>query len=95
MIQILARQVIRKECLGQYYALAEELAQKSRQEPGCVSYASVQSQQDERVHVFVECWRDQAAIDAHNASEHFRRIVPQFAGMFDGPEQVELFRVVI
>lgn len=88
MIVTIARQVIKPECFAVYHALAEELVHKSRAEEGCVGYRSVQSEDDERVHLFLECWRDQDAIDLHGATEHFTRIVPQFAPMFDEPEVV-------
>lgn len=94
MIQILARHVIKPACLEAYHTLAAELVEKSRAEAGCVSYASVQSKDDPRVHVFVECWKDQAAIDAHNASEHFTRIIPQFTELFDEADQVTLYDVL-
>ncbi|MGN1008192.1 MAG: putative quinol monooxygenase [Butyricicoccus sp.] len=92
MIKIVARQIIKKECLEQYHALAAELVAASNQEPGCIAYSSNQSIADERVHCFIEIWKDQAAIDAHNATEHFTRIIPQFAEMFDGPEMVDLYQ---
>ena len=30
----------------------------------------------------------------HNATEHFTRIIPQFAEMFDGPETVDLYHEI-
>ena len=91
MIKIIAKQIIKKKCLDQYHALADELVAASRKEEGCIAYSSNQSLADERVHCFMEIWKDQAAIDAHNATEHFTRIIPQFAQMFDGPEEVTLY----
>ena len=91
MITIIAKQIIRKDCIEQYHALAKELVEKSRAEEGNISYTSNQSIQDERIHCFIEVWKDQEAIDIHNATEHFTRIVPQFGVMFDGPEVVDLY----
>ncbi len=91
MIKIIAKQIIKKECLDAYHALADELVAASRQEEGYIAYSSNQSLADERVHCFMEIWKDQAAIDSHNATEHFTRIIPQFADMFDGPETVDLY----
>lgn len=88
MIVTIARQVIQPACMDAYHKLAEELAAKSRAEAGCVGYRSVQSQDDARVHLFIECWKDQNAIDFHGATEHFTRIVPQFAAMFAEEEAV-------
>ena len=94
MIKIVAKQIIRKECIEQYHELAKELIEKSRAEDGNISYTLNQSIADERVHCFIEVWKDQKAIDIHNATEHFRRIVPQFAELFDGPEIVDLYTEV-
>lgn len=94
MIKIVARQIIKKECLEKYHALAAELVAASNKEAGCISYSSNQGIADERVHCFLEVWKDQDAIDAHNATEHFTRIIPQFAEMFDGPETVDLYHEI-
>ncbi len=95
MIAIVAKHIIRPESIEAYEALAHELAAASQQEAGCVFYHSVQSQTDPREHVFMECWKDQAAIDIHNATEHFTRIVPQFAAFFAEDEDVKLYHVNI
>ena len=64
MIKIVARQIIKKEYLESYHALAAELVAASNKEAGCISYSSNQSIADERVHCFLEVWKDQDAIDA-------------------------------
>lgn len=94
MIKIVARQVIRKECIAKYRKLTKELVEKSQAEAGNVMYTSNQSIEDERVHCFIEIWKDQEAIDMHNASEHFQRIIPQLGEMFDAPESVDLYTEV-
>lgn len=78
MIMTMARQVVKPECLEEYYKLVEELVKLSNQEEGIISYQSVCSMEDKSVHMIVECFKDQAAIDAHGASEHVQRIAPQF-----------------
>lgn len=94
MIRIIAEHIIKKECIEKYHQLAKELVEKSRAEAGCVSYELEQNIEDERVHVFVESWADQEAIDTHNQSEHFKRLVPQLGALFDGKESVKKFNKV-
>lgn len=94
MIKITARQVIKKECIEKYHELIRELVEKSQAEEGNISYTSNQSISDERVHCFIEYWKDQAAINAHNATEHFCRIIPQLGELFDEPEIVDLYHEV-
>lgn len=94
MIRIVSRMVVKKECIGEYQKLAEELVAGSRKEAGCMVYELNQGIQDERVHCFTEDWHDQAAIDAHNASAHFKKIVPLFGPLLEEKSGAELYRVL-
>ena len=91
MIKIIARRIIRPDCIDAFEALAAELVRESRKEPGCLSYTLNRSAADPRIHLFVEVWADQAAIDAHNASAHFQRLVPQFAALTEERLPTEFF----
>ena len=51
------------------------LAAASREEPGCRSYRPTRSVDDPRVFVIYEEYDDEAALEAHSASAHFRRYV--------------------
>ncbi|MEL6751817.1 MAG: putative quinol monooxygenase [Pseudomonadota bacterium] len=44
-------------------------------EEGCISYDLHQSLTDENTMVFVERWKDRAAIDAHFGLDHLRNFV--------------------
>ena len=45
----------------------------SRQEPGCVSYVPHHVEDDPNMVLIYEQYRDDKALDAHRASEHFKR----------------------
>ena len=51
-----------------------ELAEATRQEPGCIHYIPVQDRDDRRRFMFYEQYTDEAALEAHGASEHFQRL---------------------
>ena len=91
MIKIIARRVVRAEDIDKYETLARELVEKSQAEAGNVSYTLNKSVADPKVHTFIEIWKDQAAIDAHNASEHFTRLVPQLGALVEHADPVELY----
>ncbi len=55
-------------------AIMRELAEETRKEPGCIHYIPVQDPEDPRSLLFYEQYRDQAAFEAHGASEHFQRL---------------------
>ena len=76
MIKIVAKMLVKEGEVEHFKEIAKELVQKSSAEEGNISYTLNASISDPRVLTFIEFWKDQAAIEAHNASEHFRRIVP-------------------
>ncbi|WP_446745130.1 putative quinol monooxygenase [Silvibacterium acidisoli] len=49
------------------------LAEESRKEPGCVSYVPHTIDGNPDTVLIYEQYRDQAAVDAHRASEHFKK----------------------
>jgi quinol monooxygenase YgiN len=49
------------------------LAAASRQEPGCVSYIPHQLEDDPDTVLIYEQYTDGQALDAHKASDHFKR----------------------
>ena len=91
MIKIIARRIIKPDCVEAFETLAAELVRESRKEPGCLSYTLNRSTQDPRIHMFIEAWADRAAIEAHNASAHFTRLVPQFAPLSEERLPTEFF----
>lgn len=68
---------------------AKELVMETRKEKGCVQYDLLQSEGDEAKIVILECWNTQEDLNAHSASEHFGRLVPQLAGLCTTPPAVE------
>lgn len=57
------------------------LHEHSRKEPGCVQYVGHQSLEEPRRFLFYEVYKDQAALQAHRDSHHFKQNV---TGGLDG-----------
>ena len=74
----------RAELLDVFTALVGE----SRKEGGNLRYDLHQDLQNPNRFVFFENWKSQAAIDAHNASEHFQGFVKAIDGKTDALEIV-------
>ena len=94
MIKIVAKKHIRPENEALFLETAKELIEKSRAEDGCVFYTINRSLREENVLAYVECWRDREAIAAHNASEHFRRLVPVLNALCDESFLPELYEEI-
>lgn len=72
-----------------------ELTQLSRREAGCVTYLTQQSKDDPRRFYIFERYRDQAALDAHRASEHFQRLAAgRLYKLTTGEKRIENFDVI-
>jgi quinol monooxygenase YgiN len=57
--------------------LLRALATASRQEPGCVVYVPHRVEGEPDTVLIYEQYADRAALDAHRASEHYRRYAIQ------------------
>lgn len=76
MLKVIAEDFIHTDRLEEVTPLYRELVEKTKQEPLCIAYDLFVDQKDPGHFVFIEEWPDQAALDAHCQSEHFRRLVP-------------------
>lgn len=77
MLKVIAQDFIQAEAVEIVRPLYDELVRLTREEPLCISYDLFVDQKDAGHFVFIETWPDRAALDAHCATEHFRRLVPQ------------------
>ena len=94
MIKIVAKMSVMEDKIEEFKAVAKELVEKSAAEAGNASYTLNQSLMDPKVLTFIEYWKDQDAIQSHNASEHFTRIFPIVAAMCDAPADIALYNEV-
>jgi len=95
MVKILAHFYLKDGTLAQFKLLSQELVDLTRQEDGCIQYELLQSDEDALHLVMQENWASQAALDAHSASAHFSRIVPQLASLCAQPPKVEPYTQLV
>ena len=55
-------------------ALATELTEASRKEAGCIAYDIFCSATRPDVLLICETWADEAALEAHTLTEHYKRL---------------------
>lgn len=77
MLKVIAEDFIKPEHVETVGPLYAELVRLTRQEPLCRAYDLFEDRKQPGHFIFIEEWPDQAALDVHCASEHFRRLVPQ------------------
>lgn len=66
-----ARVFVKPGNVTDFVAAAQSMVDSSNMEPGCISYQLYQHAYDSTQFIFVEEWKDQAAIDAHFAMPYF------------------------
>ncbi|AAM84736.1 antibiotic biosynthesis monooxygenase [Yersinia pestis] len=77
MLKVIAQDFIKLEHINDVLPLYKELVAKTKLEALCLSYDLFIDHNDPGHFIFIEEWPDQAALDTHCATEHFRRLVPQ------------------
>lgn len=73
MISFTVRMQFREEDRLQVDEALRGLALASRKEPGCVTYVPHRVEGNPDTVVIYEQYADQAAVEAHRATEHFRK----------------------
>ena len=94
MIRITAAGVVRDGCMEEFRKLAERLVVASRAEAGNLSYGLYVSVSAPNEVAFLEEWKDEAAVEAHNATPHFTEICPALGEWLAAPMQVTTYKQV-
>ncbi|MEI2300636.1 putative quinol monooxygenase [Ensifer sp. MJa1] len=78
-------------------SLAAPLIEATRREAGCITYELYRKPADPDTLVFVETWKDKAAVEAHFAEPHLRSFQAAMADLLSGsrielvtPDKVEV-----
>lgn len=91
MISIVARIKVKEGQGASFEKVAKELqTQVNANEPDCEFYALHKSD-DPDVYVFIERYKDQAAIDNHRKTDHFRSLGREMGQFMAEPPKVEVF----
>jgi quinol monooxygenase YgiN len=78
----------------EFEAVAKELVAKvNSSEPGCMLYA-LHHGEAPQTYVFMERYADQAAVDAHRGTEHFKTLGGRMGEYMDGRAEVMRLREV-
>ena len=69
-------------------ALAALMAAVNANEPGCKLYQCFKVQDSTVKYVFMEQYEDQAAVEAHRASDHFKTLGREMGAYLDGRPEI-------
>lgn len=94
MITIVAKFTVKEGKVEEFKALAKDLINESRKEAGCISYSLNQDLNNRNVLTFIEKWENKEAIELHNNSTHFTRIVPKLGEFQEKVSEINLYERV-
>lgn len=63
------------DTMDEALSAAKKLTECSLKDAGCVAYDTFRSETRPDVFMICETWADQASLDAHSASDHFKKYV--------------------
>lgn len=89
-IYVIAKWQVKEDSLQDVLTLLPELVQQTRNEEGNLIYNIHQSLSDTHTLVLFEAYKDDAALDHHRGSAHFKEIVLQQIVPLLTDRQVEL-----
>ena len=94
MLGVVATLKVKPGMEKEFEAVAKELVAKvNANEPGCKLYA-LHHGEAPNTYVFMERYADQAAVEAHRASDHFKTLGRKMGDYMDGRAEVIRLREV-
>jgi len=95
MIGIIATLTVQPGKQAEFEAVFAELAARVRaDEPGNIFYQLCRSRESDETYKVLEQYRDQAAVDAHRNSAHYRSAGPLLGAVLAGAPVVELLDAI-
>jgi quinol monooxygenase YgiN len=92
-MMIIARLSVKPERAKDFVTVAREMVEKSNKESGCSLYQLYQDPIDNSKYVFVEEYKNQAAVDAHFATDYFKAFGPRIKDLVNGPTEIKVITV--
>lgn len=95
MIRVVAVNTVREECLEAFLQAIPELVALTRRESGCMEYGLNSNMDHPERLTFIERWKSMEYLQAHMASEHFRRIIPILGKCCIGEMDVNIYTELV
>jgi quinol monooxygenase YgiN len=84
---------VKPERVQDLVKLSLDMYGPSRAEAGCISYNFYEDKGTPNGFLFFEEWKDQAAIDEHFQTPHFRHFMDEFPSMIVGQPLIRIYEV--
>jgi quinol monooxygenase YgiN len=92
-MKIIAKLSVKPDRVKDFTEAAKDIIAKSNAEEGCLYYQLFQDPYDNSKFVFVEEYKNQAAVDAHFASDYFKAFGPKISDLLIGAPEIKIVTV--
>ena len=92
IISLTAKLTIKADKADEFEKMMKEIVPKVREEKGNITYTMFRSKKDPCVFLFIEEYKDQAAVQAHG--KHLGELGFNFAEYFDGPVEAAFYEKI-
>jgi quinol monooxygenase YgiN len=90
---IIARVYIKSGSEEEFITAAKTIIESSNKEDGCLSYMLYQDPYEKTNFIFVEKYKNQAAIDFHFATEYFKEFGTTIADITSKPAEIKIIDI--
>ena len=90
---ITARVFIKPGSESDFLSAAQVMVENSNKEEGCLGYMLYQDPFERTNFIFVERYKNQAAIDAHFATPYFKEFGAKISDMTSNPIEIKIFDI--
>ena len=94
MIKVVAKTLIKEECIGEFTAIAKKLVELSQKEEGNISYSLNVSTQNPAAFCFIEIWESPQALAVHSKSAHFLEAMKNMKPMTEAKMTIDMYTEV-
>ena len=92
-MMITAKLSVKPDKIKDFITAAKEIIEKSHKEAGCIFYQLYQDPYDNSKFIFVEEYKNQAAVDAHFATDYFNAFGPKISDLVAAPADIRIISV--
>jgi quinol monooxygenase YgiN len=90
---IIAKVYIKAGSESEFITAAQEMITNSNKEEGCMGYQLYQDPYEKTNFIFVERYKDQAAVDAHFATPYFKGFGDKIANITSKPAEIKVLDI--
>ena len=94
MIKVVAKVLIKEECIADFTAIGKKLVEASQKEDGNISYSLNVSTENPRLFCFIEIWESPQILASHAKTSHFLEAMGNIKPITEGKMTIEMFQEV-